>query len=97
MKKATGSDILQAILMALLLLILFGGISAIQGCASVRYNDKTGQLSYTRIGSQSLEGVEIKKDGAKTTVKMQRNTGDAGILGEAIIKLTDLAAKGATP
>ena len=50
------------------------GILFISGCVSVGYNAKTGDLSYSRVGPQSLKNIEIETpDGGKLKIGSQES------------------------
>jgi len=65
----------------------------LMGCASVSYNPSTGEVHYTRIGDQHIQGFEVKKskDG-DYKVKMESQQSQAEALTEAIRIIGTLSA-----
>ncbi len=57
------------------------------GCARISF--KNDELTYSRFGSQKLEGLDFKKkaDGS-ISVKLGKQEGSAGDLAEAILNLS---------
>lgn len=64
------------------------------GCARISF--KKDELTYSRFGSQKLEGLEFKKkaDGS-ISVKLGKQEGSAGDMASALNNLTEIAKKGA--
>lgn len=55
-----------------LLIILF--CCLVGGCVSAKYNPKTSEISYLRIGDQELGGVEIiLPDGSSVAFEQQKS------------------------
>ncbi len=59
-------------------LMLLAVVVLLAGCAQVQYKPDTGEFTYTRIGDQTIEGLEIVlSDGANLTLnKQQSQIGD---------------------
>jgi len=58
---------------------------ALTGCASIAYNTDTGEIKYSRIGDQHIQGLEVRRsaDGA-IKIKMEGQQSEAEALTEAI-------------
>lgn len=76
------NKIIVAVLSVLVIILSLTG-----GCARITFKDD--ELSYSRFGSQKLEGLDFKKkvDGS-ISVKLGKQEGSAGDLAEAILNLT---------
>lgn len=61
------------------------------GCASINFNPQTGKASYTRIGDQHIQGLDIqkKKDGSYS-LKLNNQQSQADALKELIQLLKDV-------
>jgi len=67
----------KAIVLALFMLMY--------GCASVSYNPSTGEVSYTRIGDQHIQGFEaIRTENGEFTVSFEGQQSNAEALTKAI-------------
>ncbi len=64
------------------------------GCANVKFNPETGEIDYSRFGSQSIEEFEMTRnvDGSMS-VKFGKQEGSAGDLAETALNLSKVAAK----
>ena len=69
----------------------------ITGCATVEFNPDTGNVKYTRMGDQHIQGFEVKRtaDGG-FRVKMEGQESEASALTEAI-KVIGVLTKVAAP
>ena len=63
----------------------------IVGCASIRFNPETGEIKYTRIGDQHIQGFEVKRTNGDIRVKMEAQQSNADALTEAIRVISILA------
>lgn len=63
------------------------------GCSTITYETKEGnKFRYTRMGSQSIEGLEVTKDeSGNITVTIAKNKADAGDLGKALADISAVA------
>ena len=57
----------------------------VTGCASVVFNPDTGEVKYSRIGDQHIQGLEVRRsaDGG-VKLKMEGQQSEADALTEAI-------------
>lgn len=61
------------------------------GCARIRYDDEG--FTYTRIGKQSTEGIEVTKlDDGSVEFKMGKQSGDSGNLKKVLADIAKVAA-----
>ncbi len=67
--------IVTGVVIAVLLLCLCG-------CARVTFKDD--EISYSRFGRQTLEGVTFTKTGNNIALSFDKQDGDSGKLGEAL-------------
>ena len=65
--------------------VLCGIFSFLVGCASISFNPDTGNVEYTRIGDQHIQGFELSKSSkGDVTIKFQGQQSNADALTEAI-------------
>ena len=75
---------------AIILCVIFGFLV---GCASISFNPETGNVEYTRIGDQHIQGFELSKSGkGDVKIKMQGQQSNADALTEAIKVIGILSA-----
>lgn len=66
-------------------------ILIISGCASIKFNPTTGEASYTRIGDQHIQGLDVSKNKDGTfSLKLDAQKSDAQALNEIIQLLREI-------
>lgn len=73
------------------LLLLVGLLSFLFGCASVQFNPETGEVKYSRIGDQHIQGFELKKTETGYFVSFKGQQSNAEALTEALRVINALA------
>jgi len=72
--------------------IVFGFMT---GCASISFNPDSGEIKYTRIGDQHIQGFSMRKTAnGETKIKMEGQQSNAEALTEAIKLIGVLARPG---
>lgn len=66
---------------------------AMAGCASIAYNPETGEVKYSRVGDQSIQGFEVRKTKDGLLIKMEKQQSNADALAEAIKVIGVLSGK----
>ena len=61
------------------------------GCASVQFNPETGEVKYSRIGDQHIQGFELKKTQEGYSVSFKSQQSNAEALTEALRVINALA------
>lgn len=78
---------------SLVLILLF-----LCGCASVSYENKEEKFVYSRMGSQTLTGLEVQRGSeGLTKFKLKGNQADLGEIGQVMTDLAKEAAKAKSP
>lgn len=61
------------------ILLMFMSV-ALAGCSTISYGD----FSYTRLGDQKIQGLQVEKDGDKIIVKLESQQSEGEALIEAL-------------
>ena len=76
------------------IVVLCIAIVFLAGCASISFNPDTGNIEYTRIGDQHIQGFELSKSGkGDVKIKLQGQQSNADALTEAIKVIGVLSTK----
>ena len=71
-------------------------IMSIIGCASITYQDKSGQkLTYSRLGSQSIKGLTVNQTVNGVILTIEASQSDTQALTSAVSSLSNLASTAA--